>query len=52
VTVDFLEQGRETAVVLTHERLTTPERQARAGSGWQQMLQELYALVASPDLNA
>lgn len=52
VTVDFLEQGQATEVVLTHERLNTPEIWARAGGGWQQLLQALDALVASPDWDA
>jgi uncharacterized protein YndB with AHSA1/START domain len=52
VTVDFLDQGQRTEVVLTHERLTTSEFWERASGGWQQMLQALEELVDSPNLDA
>ena len=47
VTLDFLDQGPVTEVVLTHERLDTPERRAFAGSGWQSLLDALAEVVSS-----
>ena len=49
VTVDFVDQGPVTEVVLTHERLSTPEVRARAGSGWPLLLDALAKVLSSPD---
>jgi uncharacterized protein YndB with AHSA1/START domain len=49
VTVDFLDQGAVTEVVLTHERLSTPDQRARAGSGWPFLLDALAEVLSSPD---
>ncbi|MGO8947879.1 MAG: SRPBCC family protein [Ktedonobacterales bacterium] len=51
VTVDFLDQGAVTEVVLTHERLSTPEARARARSGWPSLLDALAEVLSSPDLD-
>lgn len=48
VTLDFLDQGSVTEVVLTHERLTTPELRAMLGSGWQSLLDALTEALSSP----
>jgi uncharacterized protein YndB with AHSA1/START domain len=50
VTLDFLDQGPVTEVVLTHERLSTPELRALVGSGWPSLLDAL-AEVLSPHLD-
>jgi len=50
VTLDFLDQGSVTEVVLTHERLDTPERRALAGAGWPSLL-DVLASVLSSDLD-
>src|SRR6266480_4578740 len=50
VTLDFLDQGPVTEVVLTHERLSTPELRALFGSGWPSLLDAL-AEVLSPHLD-
>jgi uncharacterized protein YndB with AHSA1/START domain len=52
VTVEFLDQGSQTEVVLTHESLNIPEQRRRAGSGWQQILQALYEVLTLPDPDA
>lgn len=41
VTLDFLDHGPVTEVVLTHEGLSTPEQRARAGTGWPFLLDAL-----------
>ena len=41
VTLDFLDQGPVTEVVLTHEGLSTPERRALAEGGWPSLLDAL-----------
>ena len=48
VTLDFLDQGSLTEVVLTHERLTTPELRAMLGSGWQSLLNALAEMLSLP----
>ena len=50
VTLDFLDQGPVTEVVLTHERLDTPERRALAGAGWPSLLDALAEVLSSPHL--
>jgi uncharacterized protein YndB with AHSA1/START domain len=50
VTLDFLDRGSITEVVLTHERLNTPEMHVLFGSGWQSLLDALAGLLSSPAL--
>lgn len=47
VTLDFLDRGTSTEVVLTHERLDTPEMRALFSSGWLPMLDTLAEVLAS-----
>lgn len=47
VTLDFLDQGPVTEVVLTHEGLSTPDLRALFGSGWQPILDALAKLLSS-----
>lgn len=50
VTLDFLDRGNETEVVLTHEHLDTPEMYALFSSGWLPMLDTLAEVLTSqPD---
>ena len=46
VTLDFLDQGPVTEVVLTHERLSTPELRALFGSGWPSLLDALAEVLS------
>ena len=50
VTLDFLDQGAVTEVVLTHEHLGTPERRALAEGGWPSLLDALAAVLSSSHL--
>jgi uncharacterized protein YndB with AHSA1/START domain len=50
VTLDFLDQGAVTEVVLTHERLS-PERRALATSGWPSLFDALAEMLSSPHLD-
>ncbi len=43
VTVDFFDRDSKTEVVLTHERLSTPELLKMFGAGWSPMLDMLAA---------
>jgi uncharacterized protein YndB with AHSA1/START domain len=45
VTVEFLERGAETEVVVTHERLATERARADHGAGWIGCLDRLGSLV-------
>lgn len=47
VTLDFLEQGEVTEVVLTHERLSTSELRALFESGWSPMLDKLAEVLST-----
>ena len=47
VTLDFLDQGPVTEVVLTHERLSTPELRALFGSGWPPLLDALAEVLST-----
>lgn len=47
VTLDFLDQGPVTEVVLTHEGLSTPEMRTLFGSGWQSLLDILASVLSS-----
>jgi uncharacterized protein YndB with AHSA1/START domain len=51
VTVDFLDQGQATEVVLTHERLT-PEQWETASGGWAKLFQALESLLSSTGVDA
>jgi uncharacterized protein YndB with AHSA1/START domain len=51
VTLDFLEQGAVTEVVLTHEHLATPERHALAAGGWSSCFDALASLLSSAHLD-
>jgi len=51
VTLDFLDQGPVTEVVLTHEGLSTPELRALVGTGWPSLLDALAEVLSSPHLN-
>ena len=50
VTLDFLDQGTMTEVVLTHEGLHTPERHALAEGGWFSLLDALAWVLSSSHL--
>lgn len=50
VTLDFLDWGPVTEVVLTHERLSTPELHETFGAGWQSLLDALASML-SPRLD-
>ncbi len=51
VTLDFLDQGAVTEVVLTHEHLGTPERRALAEGGWPSLFDALASVLSSPHLD-
>ena len=51
VTLDFLDQGAVTEVVLTHEHLGTPEQRALAEGGWPSLLDALASVLSSPHLD-
>ncbi len=51
VTLDFLDQGAVTEVVLTHEGLSTPERRALAEGGWPSLFDALASVLSSPQLD-
>ena len=51
VTLDFLDHGPVTEVVLTHEGLSTPERRARAEGGWPSLFDALASVLSSPHLD-
>ena len=51
VTLDFLEQGAVTELILTHEHLATPLRHAAAEGGWSSVFDALASVLSSPHLN-
>ena len=51
VTLDFLDQGPVTEVVLTHEGLSTPERRALAEGGWPSLFDALASVLSSSHLD-
>src|SRR5579859_2375151 len=51
VTLDFLDKGAVTEVVLPHEGLSTPERRALAAGGWPSLLDALASVLSSPHLD-
>jgi uncharacterized protein YndB with AHSA1/START domain len=46
VTLDFLDQGPLTEVVLTQEGIGSPEQYARFGSGWPSLLNALASILS------
>jgi uncharacterized protein YndB with AHSA1/START domain len=48
VTLDFLDQGAVTELILTHEHLATPERHAVAEGGWSSLFEALASVLSSP----
>ena len=50
VTLDFLDQGAVTEIVLTHEHLGTEARRARAEGGWSSLFDALASVLSSPHL--
>ncbi len=51
VTLDFLDQGAVTEVVLTHEHLGTEARCALAEGGWPSLFDALASVLSSPHLD-
>jgi uncharacterized protein YndB with AHSA1/START domain len=51
VTLDFLDQGSVTEVVLTHEGLSTEAIRALVEGGWPSLLDALAEAVSSPHLD-
>lgn len=51
VTLDFLDRGAITEVVLTHEGLREPERRARAEGGWPSLFDALDSVLSSTHLD-
>jgi uncharacterized protein YndB with AHSA1/START domain len=51
VTVDFLDQGPVTEVVLTHEGLSTEAMRALAEGGWSSLFDALASVLSSPHLD-
>ncbi len=51
VTLDFLDQGAVTEVVLTHEGLSTEAMRALVEGGWPSLLDALAAVLSSPHLD-
>ncbi len=47
VTLDFLDKGLLTEVVLTHERLDTPKAHAQFSTGWQSVLDSLDSMLST-----
>ncbi len=51
VTLDFLDKGAVTEVVLTHEGLSTEAMRALVGAGWPSLLDALASVLSSPHLD-
>lgn len=51
VTLDFLDLGAVTEIVLTHEGLSSPERRALAEGGWPSLFDALDSVLSSPHLD-
>jgi uncharacterized protein YndB with AHSA1/START domain len=51
VTLDFLDHGPVTELVLTHEGLTTEAQRALAEGGWPSLLDALASVLSSPHLD-
>lgn len=48
VTVEFIEHGLVTQVVLTHERLSSKEMRSLHQAGWQSLLDQLTEILRQP----
>ena len=51
VTLDFLDQGAVTELILTHEHLGTRERRVLAEGGWPSCFDALATVLSSPHLD-
>jgi len=51
VTLDFLDRGAVTEVVLTHEGLIAPELRVLVAGGWPSLLDALAEMLSSPHLD-
>ena len=51
VTLDLLDRGAATEVILTHEGLREPERRARAEGGWPSLFDALDLVLSSTHLD-
>jgi uncharacterized protein YndB with AHSA1/START domain len=51
VTLDFLDQGPVTEVVLTHEGLSTEAMRALVEGGWPSLFDALASVLSSPHLD-
>jgi predicted DNA-binding transcriptional regulator YafY len=51
VTLDFLDLGEVTELILTHEHLVTPERHAVAEGGWSSLFDALASALSSRHLD-
>jgi uncharacterized protein YndB with AHSA1/START domain len=51
VTLDILERGAASELILTHEHLDTPARHAVAEGGWSSVFDALASVLSSPHLN-
>ena len=51
VTLDFLDHGAVTELVLTHEGLITEAQRALAGGGWPSLFDALASVLSSPHLD-
>jgi uncharacterized protein YndB with AHSA1/START domain len=51
ITLDFLDLGSMTELVLTQEGLSAPERRARAEGGWPSLLDALAEVLSSSRLD-
>lgn len=47
VSLDFLDRGTATEIVLTHEGLSIPEQRARVEGGWPSLLDALASVLSS-----
>ncbi len=47
VTIDFLDRGSETEVVLTHERISTSQMHERFEAGWQSLFDALASALSA-----
>ena len=52
VTLDFLDQGPVTEIVLTHKGLSAPGQRALAEGGWPSLLDALAEVLSSPHLDS
>jgi uncharacterized protein YndB with AHSA1/START domain len=52
VTLDFLDLGKSTEVILTHEGLSTPQQRVLVEGGWPSMFDRLDSVLASTQLDS